>query len=759
LGVTVKKVLRITDAEMRGQNAPRSRHATHPELRCTEVTGKESGKCRLHGIRNAFFSLARKSAEPRHALGPKILSVAAVWLVSWNNSAFAADLPILPTKAPVPYIAPGYDWTGFYVGGHIGLAAGNSGWSMAPTGGGAPVSGSFGLYKSPSAFKESGSWFEGIQAGYNYMLRNRVVFGIEADGSFPTFPDAVSGLTTGGISNFNSPSFGAGTFSETVLASGTVRGRIGYAPGHWLFYATGGLAWTYNQQELVQNATGNTEDRFLYRFGWAAGAGIETAIAPSWTIRGEYLWTDFPSVDVNFPVSGQRVSSDFSEHQFRLALNYRFDDPSRPASVAPSRFTDNADIFAVHGQATYVQQAYPAFRSPYEGPNSLTGGAQTKETFDTTLSVGVKLWKGAEFWANPEIDQGHGLNDTHGVAGFTSGEAYKIGSSTPYARLHRAFLRQTINLGGDTENVDDDFFQFKGTRSTDRLVITAGRFAVTDIFDTNRYANNPKADFLNWSLVSAATFDYAADGWGYTFGGAAEWYTGPWTVRGGVFDLSATPSGGASPLGGTDDPTFQQFALIGEIERRYVLWDQPGKIKITGFLNRGSAGKFNDAVALAAATGMPADINAVRSYTSRPGVSLNLEQQINENVGVFFRAGWADGNVEPWDFTDVDRTVSGGVSIGGKPWGRPDDTVGIAGVMNGISSAHTAFFNAGGLGILLGDGQLTNYSTEKILEAYYSYALNASTKLTFDYQFIANPGYNADRGPANVFAARAHWQF
>jgi len=48
---------------------------------------------------------------------------------------------------------------------------------------------------------------------------------------------------------------------------------------------------------------------------------------------------------------------------------------------------------------------------------------------------------------------------------------------------------------------------------------------------------------------------------------------------------------------------------------------------------------------------------------------------------------------------------------------------------------------------------------EKILEAYYSYALNASVKLSFDYQFIANPGYNADRGPVNVFTARAHWQF
>jgi len=680
--------------------------------------------------------------------------VLALALVLLSAGARAADLPL---KAPPS--STDYDWTGFYAGGQIGLATGNSGWTLTPQGGGAPTAGSFGLYQSPNAFKESGSWFEGVQAGYNYMLRNRLVFGIEADGSFPAFPDPITGMTIGGSSNFMSPTFGTGNFSENVLASGTFRGRIGYAPGHWLFYATGGLAWTYDQQSLTQNASGSTEDRFLYRFGWAAGVGVETAIAPHWTVRGEYLWTDFPSVTENFLLSGQRISSGLSEHQFRLGLNYRFDDPSRPAAFAPSHFVGAGDVFAVHGQATVTDQAYPPFRSPYQGTNSLSGGGQSRETVDLTLSTGVKLWRGAEFWANPEIDQGFGLNNSHGVAGFLSAEAYKIGQATPYARLQRAFLRQTINLGGDTENVDDDFTQFKGTRSTDRLVLTVGRFGANDIFDTNRYANNAKSDFLNWSLVNAGTFDYAADGWGYTYGAAGEWYTGPWTLRAGVFDLSASPGGGGSSLGGVLDPTFQQFALLGEIERRYDLWGQPGKIKVTGFLNRGNAGNFNDAIALAAATGTPANISAVRAYTSRPGVSLNIEQQVAENLGVFFRAGWADGNIEPWDFTDIDRTVSGGVSISGKSWGRPDDTIGIAGVVNGISNAHVAFLNAGGLGIVVGDGQLTNYGLEKIFEAYYSVALNASTKLTFDYQFVANPGYNADRGPANVVAARAHWQF
>jgi high affinity Mn2+ porin len=149
----------------------------------------------------------------------------------------------------------------------------------------------------------------------------------------------------------------------------------------------------------------------------------------------------------------------------------------------------------------------------------------------------------------------------------------------------------------------------------------------------------------------------------------------------------------------------------------------------------------------------------VRAYTSRPGASLNLEQQVTETMGVFARAGWSDGNVEPWDFTDIDRTLSGGVSLSGKQWGRPDDTVGIAGVINNVSGVHQQFLNAGGLGILVGDGQLPHPGLEEIIEAYYSYALSASTRVSVDYQFISNPAYNTDRGPVNVFSGRFHWQF
>ena len=618
------------------------------------------------------------------------------------------------------------------------------------------VSGSLDLSQPIDTFAETGSFFEGLQAGYNYMLPNRVLIGAEIDASFPAFQN-LAGISIGGISNFTSPTLGPVSYSETVLSSGTVRGRIGYAPGNWLFYATGGFAWSYDQLTLTQLASGTTDMPFLWRLGWAAGAGVEVPVAPHWTARLEYLFTDYGTSSVLFANAGQRFNSDFSLQELRAGLNYQFGNDPLAAVAAPA--APETDRINFHGQTTFVWQGYPAIRSPYAGPNSLPGSGEGRDTFDATLYAGVRLWQGAELWIDPEIDQGFGLADSHGAAGFPSAEAYKLGDDYPYARVQRYFVRQTIDLGGETQKVDADINQFAGSQTANRLVLTVGKFAVVDIFDTNKYANNAKSDFLNWSVVNAGSFDYAGDGWGYSYGAAAEWYQGRWTLRGGIFDLSATPAGGISPTGADLDPTFDQFQLVGEIEERHELWGQPGKLKITGFLSRGRAGSFQDAIDLALATGQPADINAVRMYTSRPGVSLNLEQQVSQNWGVFARAGWADGNVEPWDFTDIDRTVSAGVSINGKQWGRPDDTIGIAGVVNGISGVHQAFLNAGGLGILVGDGQLPNPGLEQIVETYYSYALSSSTKVSFDYQFIANPAYNADRGPVNVFAGRFHTAF
>lgn len=646
--------------------------------------------------------------------------------------------------AKAPPSALSYDWNGFYAGMHLGNAWGNSNWSAAGN-----LTGSLEMFQPFDVFKGTGSFFAGLQAGYNYALPNRFVIGAEADMSFPSV-QSPDGISIGGIATFTSP-FGPESYSETVLSSGTFRGRIGYAPENWLYYATGGFAWTYDQLTLRQLATGTTDMPFLWRLGWAAGVGVEAPVAPHWTARLEYLFTDYSNGSALFVNAGQRSNSDLSLQELRAGLNYRFGGDAPGTSISAP--ISDPDIINFHGQTTFTLQGYPAFRSPYGGTNSLPGGGEGRETWDTTLYAGIRLWPGAELWFNPEIDQGFGIGDTLGLAGYTSGEAYKIGFVYPYTRLQRAFIRQTIGLGGDTQKVDAGINQFAGSQTDNRLVLTVGKFSVADVFDNNKYAHDPRSDFLNWAVIDTGTFDYAAEPWGYTIGAAAEWYRGDWTLRGGLFDLSILPNNLEL------DPTFDQFQWVGEIERRYELWGHSGKIAVTDYLSRGRMGSYLDAIALAQITSGPADIAAVRQYRSRGGVSMNIEQEITSDLGAFARAGLSNGDIEPYEFTDIDRTMAAGLALKGSRWGRPDDTIGLAGVLNGISAEHEAFLNAGGLGILIGDGQLPHPGLEQVIETYYSYAVTSAAKITFDYQFIANPAYNADRGPVNVFAGRLHTAF
>jgi high affinity Mn2+ porin len=171
--------------------------------------------------------------------------------------------------------------------------------------------------------------------------------------------------------------------------------------------------------------------------------------------------------------------------------------------------------------------------------------------------------------------------------------------------------------------------------------------------------------------------------------------------------------------------------------------------------------RYNDVVSLAELTGESAAdvIPFVRRYTNRSGISMNFEQQITPDFGIFGRAGIANSNIEDYEVTDADRTAVLGLSQSGNPWGRPDDTFGLAGVVNSISSAHQAFFNASGLGIVVGDGILPHPGLEQVLETYYKYAVSSLLWVTLDYQFVQNPGYNRDRGPVSVTAIRLHAEF
>ena len=164
------------------------------------------------------------------------------------------------------------------------------------------------------------------------------------------------------------------------------------------------------------------------------------------------------------------------------------------------------------------------------------------------------------------------------------------------------------------------------------------------------------------------------------------------------------------------------------------------------------------AVQAAQATGTAADIAAVRQLRDRVGFAFNLEQELSQNLGMFVRAGKSAGNVEAYEFSDIDRTVAMGLSLKGSRWKRADDTVGIAGIVNGISAAREQYLNAGGLGILVGDGKLPHPGPEQIIETYYSVGVLQQVHLSLDYQFVMDPAYNRDRGPVSIVAVRVHAQ-
>ena len=423
------------------------------------------------------------------------------------------------------------------------------------------------------------------------------------------------------------------------------------------------------------------------------------------------------------------------------------------ASTAPTT-PPEFQGWAIHGQSTFTDLYHPAFRSPYRGQNSFDPGSRGDETWDVTLYAGFRPWRGAEVWVNPELDQGFGPSNTFGAAGYPSAEAYKLGSATPYIRVPRLFLRQTIDLGGEVQGIPPDLNQLGGAQAANRVVVTVGKFSSFDVFDTNRYAHDPRNDFLNWSLVDAGTFDQAGDAWGFSYGASVEWYQDWWTIRAGAFDMPTYP--GYKYL---DNKYFHQVQSILELEERHVTWGREGKLKLAGFLSRGLFGSFGQAVDAAKATGAAPNYQSVLNYRWKGGASLNLEQSITQDLGMFARVGWADGTSSTTAFTDIDNTVSAGLSLSGNRWDRPDDTVGLGVVRNGISRHFKRYLGAGGLATLIGDGQLPNSGPEEILETFYSYQLVKGVNFSADYQFINNPAYNRDRGPVSFLGGRLHAQF
>lgn len=423
-----------------------------------------------------------------------------------------------------------------------------------------------------------------------------------------------------------------------------------------------------------------------------------------------------------------------------------FDKPT----VLSSNKSGESENWLLHGASTFIGQAQPGFHSTYVGENSLPSGDHARETFSFDLYGGLRLWPGAEFYVQPEFYQGFGFHDTRGIAAFPNGEAYKAGSKYGGVIWPHIMLRQTFGFGGEQEAVEGDLLRMADKVDVNRLTITMGRFAVFDQFDNNAYAHDSRGQFMNWALLDAGAFDYAADAYGYTQGISVELNQKRWALRWGAF-MAPKVSNGVD----IDFDIFRQWQQVVELETRYTLAGNPGKVRLLGWVERANMGSYAETLA-SPALGM--DITKTRRSRIQGGAVLNLEQEIRDDLGAFLRLGWRDGRSEVWQFTDIDRSLSFGLQLKGKLWSREKDTVGLAGIFDGLSGSHREFLAAGGLGPLVGDGRL-NYGTESVLETYYDALIAKGVHVALDYQLVNNPGYNRDRGPVNVFSARIHMEF
>jgi high affinity Mn2+ porin len=667
-------------------------------------------------------------------------------LVLVAAAGVSAPMPTLDAQRPRPRSAAAGDsapeaWSGLSIGGDVGYGQGTA----------------RAMFTDPRVAEGHvfGRLEGGMHLGAAWVVAPRFVLGAEADISVPEFFDdgAVLATTTA-----------AGTIvTEKIDFVPTLRGRAGYVFNRWMIYGTGGVA--PSQTRFIESsATNSDEDHILmWRAGWTVGAGVEFAITPGWVARVEYRYDALGRTGASFPL-GPTVQSTASVHSLRVGLSRRLGWPGAHSSTrissravdtvsTASAVSSGSERWNVHGQDTFIEQGYFAFRSPYEGTNSLAGNSQAKNTESATAFVGVRLWHGAEFYVNPEIDQGFGLNDTHGVSAFPNGEAQKASFPMPRLVIDRLIVRQTFGLGGEQESVADGPNQLAGVRDIARVTVVVGRLAVTDYFDGNSYANDPRTNFMNWNIYGAGAYDWTMDQLSWTWGALAELNQKRWALRAGYFLL---PTVSSTNTFDTHIPGRGQFVL--ELERRYAVFSELGAVRLFGWVNHGTMGGYAAAVAEPVSTPNYPDITLTRQVRTNPGVVLNVEQAITDDVGLFSRASWSPGRVEILGGTDCSESLTLGTALQGRRWGRPNDAIGLAGVVGGLSPVARAYFAAGGLGILIGDGHL-NYRTERALEAYYMYGFAKWLALSVDYQFIINPGYNADRGPVSIYAIRLHTAF
>jgi hypothetical protein len=435
------------------------------------------------------------------------------------------------------------------------------------------------------------------------------------------------------------------------------------------------------------------------------------------------------------------------------------DEPQQTPALTMAPHAENSRYW-LSGQANIIFQGHLPFHSRYEGLNSFNSGAEYKTSLIGTLYTALRPTRSIRYNTDLIVDfesaGGRGLSQALGLAGFTNLDVVRNPNLGPKPYLARYQVHQVIGLTAETASQTPGPFAVASSVPVRRLEFRAGKMTLPDFFDVNGPGSDSHLQFMNWTVDNNGAWDYAADTRGYTVGGMAEYDDKQWSLRYGLFAMPTVANGIDM-----DWAFSRAHAQNGEFELRHSFVPQrKGTTRILFFANRAHMGIYREAVnAYLAGTDTTPNIVLHEHFGAlKYGFGYNTEQELTENLRVFGRFGWNEGQHESYAYTEVDQTVEAGADYAGTRWHRPADKVALAVVSNAIKRDHQNYLKYGGMGFLLGDGNL-NYGRENIVESYYTWHAWRGLFYSVDVQHISNPGYNRDRGPAWVGAVRAHVDF
>jgi len=411
---------------------------------------------------------------------------------------------------------------------------------------------------------------------------------------------------------------------------------------------------------------------------------------------------------------------------------------------------------------TSSSRAICRFTPPTREPTASSAGASTKPLLLGTLYAALRPTRSIRYNTDLILDVessgGRGLSEAIGTGRLHQSGRVRNPTLGPKPYLARYGIHQVIGLdAADRQPGSQAPLRWPPACRCAAFEFRIGKMTLPDFFDVNGPGSDSHLQFMNWTVDNNGAWDYAADTRGYTVGAMAEYDDKLWSVP--LRPLRHAHGGkrhrhglGLQPRPRPERRVRVASQLCSAAQRHAtpLVLRQPRA--------HGHVTARRSMLISLESDKTPNILLHEHFGALKYGFGYNAEQEITENLRVFGRFGWNEGQHESFAYTEVDQTVEAGADYAGSRWHRPVDKIGVAVVSNAIKRDHQELSERWRPGFPAGRRH-AQLRPRDIVESYYNWHAWRGLFYALDVQHIANPGYNRDRGPAWVGSVRAHVDF